>query len=388
MAYAELPVSVQTVYADLVERAWQGDLKALTARGGTVYAREQRGRKYWYWRPPGGQAAGPRPPAKYLGVDSPELRKRISALKEEVATRKERRDMVRSLQAARLLSPDPRSAAVIAAMAEAGVFRLRATLVGTVAFQCYQPMLGVRFPSHLGQTGDVDVAQFHSVSIAVEDAVPEDMESILKSVDERFEAVLDPMDSRNVMRYTVREGKQETFSVDILCPLRGPDRGKVTQLQALGAGAQLIRYLDYLIYQELNAVVLAGSGLPVNVPRPERYALHKLIVSQMRSQHKRSQEKSRKDLGQAAALIEVLAEHRPGDLVDSWYELRDRGPNWRRLADRALLASPESRVLIENAVAHIKKTDAPYADGQPTRNIKIQWPDEPGEEDEHGFEGP
>ena len=52
----------------------------------------------------------------------------------------------------------------------------------------------------------------------------------------------------------------------------------------------------------------------VRVPAPERYALHKLIVSQLRS---KTSGKPEKDLRQAATLIEALAERFPGAIEDA-----------------------------------------------------------------------
>jgi len=51
----------------------------------------------------------------------------------------------------------------------------------------------------------------------------------------------------------------------------------------------------------------------VRVPVPERYAIHKLIVSQLR--HKNS--KPEKNLRQAAVLIEALVERYPGAIEDA-----------------------------------------------------------------------
>jgi hypothetical protein len=90
----------------------------------------------------------------------------------------------------------------------------------------------------------------------------------------------------------------------------------------------------------VNAVAIHGAGIPINVPDPTRYALHKLLVAQMRMALPRHQEKARKDLDQAKALIEVLALHRPDDLKDIWAELRERGPSWRQKADRSLMRLP------------------------------------------------
>lgn len=230
----------------------------------------------------------------------------------------------------------------MAAMAEAGVFRLRAAVVGSVAFQSYPGMLGVRVPATLSRTGDLDIGQFQSIAIAVEDEIEQDFEALLKTVDKRFVSVSSPVDTRKTLRYALRIGGDERFSVDVLSPLRGPDREKVGVLPALRAGAQFLRYLDFLLYQEVNSVALHGAGIPINVPDPSRYALHKLIVSQMRRmEDPRSAAKSRKDLDQAGALIQILSVQRPGDLKDLWQELCDRGPSWREKAMASLAQLPE-----------------------------------------------
>ena len=61
-------------------------------------------------------------------------------------------------------------------------------LVGTVAFQAYPAMLGVRLPGALLQTGDIDIAQFKNASVAVGDNTPPVLE-VLKGVDTTFRAV-------------------------------------------------------------------------------------------------------------------------------------------------------------------------------------------------------
>src|SRR3546814_9753975 len=141
---------------------------------------------------------------------------------------RERRNMVRALRAARLPIPDRLTGEVMAALAEAGVFRLRAAIIGSIAFQSYPGLLGVRLPATLSRTGDLDLAQFHSIAVAVDDNISSDLLSILKKVDPRFEAVADPFDSRSTFRYALREDRQEVYAVDVLRLLRGPDRGRVT----------------------------------------------------------------------------------------------------------------------------------------------------------------
>lgn len=98
--------------------------------------------------------------ARYIGPDNEATRRRLEALEGEAAALRARRDMVRSLRAARLPYSDALTGDVLAAMSEAGVFRLRAVVIGSVAFQCYAAMLGERLPATLSRTSDVDVPSF------------------------------------------------------------------------------------------------------------------------------------------------------------------------------------------------------------------------------------
>ena len=342
-----LPVSVQTLYSDLVDRSWAGSFDQLIAAGGSPYCRTLSGGNYWYLKMP--MVNGKRAKDRYLGPDTEDVRKRVAEHRDLKDVRKERMDMIRALRSARLPGPDPISGKILSALSEAGVFRLRAVVVGTVAFQTYGPMLGVRFKNAAGQTGDLDLAQFHSISISVEDQIERDLLETLRSVDERFEAIPSPFDGKRAMRYAIRKAGQEEFAVDVLCPLRGPDRGSITRLKAIQGDAQLLRYLDFLIYGEVNAVSLYGIGVPINVPAPERYAIHKMIVSQMRLGHGASQAKARKDIAQAEALIEVLVEDRAYELQDVWNEALQRGQKWKDklLRSARLLRSDVMDALME-----------------------------------------
>lgn len=232
---------------------------------------------------------------------------------------------------------------MLAALSEAGAFRLRAVVVGSVAFQYYAPMLGVRMPGELGRTGDVDIGQFHAISLAVDDEIDADLLEVLRRADRRFEAIPTPVDTRRVLRYAIRAGTQETFSVDVLSPLRGPGRPGPTTLKALkGHHAQPLRFLDFLIYREIEAVALHGPGVPVKVPAPERFALYKLIVSRMRIDSAASQAKPRKDIAQAEILLRALAGDRPHELDAAWLEILGRRPARRNTVIRALQALPGS----------------------------------------------
>jgi len=83
----------------------------------------------------------------------------------------------------------------------------------------------------------------------------------------------------------------------------------------LKAHAQGLPHLAYLLDASQEIPVLSSHGsVMVRVPVPERYAIHKLIVSQLRN---KTSSKPGKDLHQAAALIEALVERYPGAIEDA-----------------------------------------------------------------------
>ncbi len=321
MAATDLPLVLQTAYADLVDRATSAAFGDAFAEEGSFVAKSARGRRYWYFQT--GTKDGRR--QKYVGPETPELLERIRGHKEARGDDRDRQVLVSTLVRSALL-PRPAAAigAVVAALSKAGVFRLRGVLVGTVAYHAYPAMLGVRL--HLGaslQTGDVDVAQFSDVSVAVEDRTAAILD-ILRGVDPSFRSVPHPHDSRRVASYEASGG----LRVDFLTPNRGADTDKPKALRAFGTDAQQLRFLDFLIRDPEPAVILRGTGIYVLVPSPQRYAVHKLIVTRRRME---GSAKKDKDLRQAEALLEVLTRKRPHDLRAAWEEATGRGKTWRQL---------------------------------------------------------
>ena len=67
-------------------------------------------------------------------------------------------------------------------------------------------MLGFRISEALTRTGDLDIAQFHSVSNAVGDEIDGDFLTMLRRVDSRFEAIPSVSDTRRSWRYAIRAG--------------------------------------------------------------------------------------------------------------------------------------------------------------------------------------
>lgn len=329
---ADWPLILQTAYAELLERSDAAAFDDAFAEAGTFVAKTIKGRRYWYFQTTKDGAR----PQKYVGPESPDLLARIKTHKHRQNDERERRVLVSTLlRSGHLPRIDPATGDVLDALARAGLFRLRGVLVGTLAFQTYSAMLGVRLPAQAARTGDIDIAQDRAVSIAVEDrSLP--VADVLSAADSRFRSVPHRTDSRRTASYTTGE-----LRVDFLTPNRQADTDSPAKLPAFGTDAQQLRFLDFLIRDPERAVVLHASGVPVSVPSPERYALHKLIVAQRR---RAGEAKREKDILQASALLAALLRKRPLELKDRWEEATGRGPGWKKLLTAGLaLLAPQVR---------------------------------------------
>ena len=345
-----IPQTYQVLYSELSQRAIDAQFSVDFPVAGRFISMESRGRRYWYFDLSTERGAKKR---RYVGpVDDPEITARVEAFRDIKADHRERRKIVSTLiREAYLPRPDPLAGDIVRALADAGYFRLRGVLVGTTAFQCYAALLGVRLPNAVLQTGDADFAQFHSISVAVEDSLP-DMLEVLRGVDAKFLELPHQADTLKSTRFANRSG----FRVEFLTPNTGSDErsGRPIAMPALGgASAEPLRFLDFLIYQPVRAVLLHGAGVPVLVPSPERYAIHKLIVAARRRRDDDGSAKSRKDLRQAAALMEAQIETRQSEaLADAFMEAWGRGPAWREALTASLRTlEPERRDAVMGELA-------------------------------------
>jgi len=160
-----VPLMQQTVYAELLDRCVSNDFGAAFPENGTFVAKDIRDRRYWYFQEAGDKKQ------RYVGPENAELLERISRHRESKDSERERRSLVSTLvRSASLPRPLPAVGNALAAMAVAGVFRLRGVLVGTVAFQTYSASLGMRLPRSAMETLDVDIAQDRNVSVAMKDS--------------------------------------------------------------------------------------------------------------------------------------------------------------------------------------------------------------------------
>ena len=351
----------RTVYSELEQRALDAAFVSEFPPEGRFVSTESRGRKYWYFDV--GSHTN-RKHTKNRPAQDPEITKRVEAFKDLKADFTARRTMVTTLtRDARLPRPDTMAGDIIQALANAGFFRLRGVLVGTMAFQCYSALLGVRLPSATLQTADADFAQFHSISAAVGDSLPP-VSELLKSVDPTFREIPHSADPRQSTKFRARSG----YAVEFLTPNTGSEDhvGRPATMPALGhAAAEPLRFLDFLFHEPARAVVLHSAGIPVLVPRPARYAVHKLIVAARRRTAETGQSKAGKDLDQAAALIEALLQNRMSDdFAEALVEALDRGPHWRSAIGQSLrrLEPPQRQAVVDALRSALPRSGQKAAD--------------------------
>lgn len=320
-------------YHDLL-RSLQDD-SAADIRGAP--RRETRnGKIYWYET----FRVGTDVRKRYLGEDTPEMAARIAHHQQLAAQRKDRAAnrtrLVRLLRAEGFMSVDAGTGSLLSALADAGVFRLGGTIVGTHAFRLYEGELGLRYGlTQAAQTNDIDIAQFERLSLALDDQVETSLPDTFRTLDFR---PLPSTDGPATWRW--RQSRSDTL-IEFLTPSFRAEED-IRDLPALGVSAQSLHFLNYLIADPIPAIALYRSGVLAQIPRPERFAVHKLIVADRRRTGPDAL-KSVKDRAQAAFLIEALAEDRPDELREAYEDALQRGPKWTKRITASLSRMPETQ---------------------------------------------
>lgn len=343
----EIDLATQTMFAELLQRSLDAEFDAEFRENGTFIRKKSKDRFYWHyqWR------EGDKTRNKYVGpVTDKGITDRVQRFAMIKSSFKRRQTLVRALAAAGLPTPDGLSGAVIEAMWKAGFFRLRGVLVGTLAFQAYAGPLGIRLGGRPLMTQDVDFAQFWGISENIGESMPAPL-VVLQAIDETFK----PVSNINDPFVSTRYRNSRDYLVDFLTPNRGSSdhQSRPAKMKALaGAGAQPLRHLDFLIHQTERSVLLYGGGVPVTVPRAERYAVHKLIVAVDRI----DQAKSAKDVQQADLLINALATKRPFELAAAWRTAWEAGNRWRQKLEAGQARLPPETQDVLSSVIERKRS--------------------------------
>jgi len=314
-----LPETVQTLYSELLDQAALAEAEEAAASlppPGSFVSKTIRGNQYWYLqRSEAGQKT-----QIYLGAASPALLEWIERARRgrrvRQADRDRRGELVAMLTTAGAARPDVGSGRVLEVLAERGLFRAGAVLIGTQAYAQYGNVLGMALDRAAVRTADVDLLHDAALSLAIDPAArKQDLGEALVEANPEFLAVppLDPKQPSSSFKVRGRD-----LRVDFLTPA-GRSRQGIVPIRGLGVAAQALPHLGYLLDDVVRAVVLHGAGVLVNLPDPARFLFHKLWTAGERPATEAL--KSRKDLAQAAQLLEVLAADRSGDLSRAWKAL-------------------------------------------------------------------
>jgi hypothetical protein len=248
-------------------------------------------------------------------VGSPDAEAAAEDLRTRIADLKNLVPSLRLLGREGFQLTDARTFATIASLHNHGLFAAGALLVGSHAYGALLNRLGVRAAAY--RTEDVDLAR--RARLAIETSRDKHLLEVLRSSGVEFVEV--PSLDRNEPATSFKEKGRSTFQVDLLAPGRGEQIGAIA-IPELGAHAQTLPYLGYLLEESDQTAIIAREGCcSVRVPLPERFAVHKLIVSSMR---RGRDAKILKDRTQAAVLCAALAELHPG-AVESALDVVPRG---------------------------------------------------------------
>lgn len=332
--------AAQAKYQDTKQLA-RSQTRVLPGSPGGLKQRTQSGNKYWvraYTTVDG------RMTDEYMGPVASTTPARIEQVRRDL-------DLAKALAAAsaalRLFAyqrVDRKPAAVLQVLFNRGLIRAGLTLVGSHAYGALLNELGISAAGY--RTQDVDLARNRPLAVALPEGAS--FASLLGESGLNFVAVPGMPSGRPSASFKLPGA--ELLAVDLLVP--GAQTGTVVPLAELGAHAQSVRLLDYLIDEPIDAVVLSPNQvIPVKVPAPERFVVHKLFSSQAR---RSDRDKAGKDLGQAAVLAAAIEDETPGRVLEAFRRVpRADRPTVRRGATAAARLLGEAYAPGREALAEI-----------------------------------
>ena len=332
-----------TIYANALDLA----LAQLRVPVGTIgsFAEETRsGHSYWYRRYFDANGIQKR---VYIGAaDSAVDRAPIETEQNIFDDWKQLAKMSKDLRALGFAYADTNSAATLAALHNAGIFAGGGQLVGSHAYGALLNGLGCRESANY-LTEDIDVARGKTIKLAGE--AMGRWKRILADTGLRFNAVPDINRKNPTTTYKV---VGQRLRVDLLTPSKQAG-DEILPIPELDTHAAALPYLEYLVAGEsVMSVVLAKDKiLPVRVPTPERFCVHKLLLSTLRSAGFAT--KAAKDRKQAGSLVCALVDaDRSLELIAAIKDLpkairKKTGDAARRLVEQHLLIDyPEGAALL------------------------------------------
>lgn len=326
MMFKDYSTSAQAAYSSVMAAARQVALNRSPADLPGGFTRKQiKGRTYVYYqrKDPDG-----RPIQQYIGPDDEATQALVAAANDETAAqaRDHLRKLVGAAEALGCYRVVRKHFLVLQRLADHGVFAAGAIVVGTHAFLAYQNLLGVSW-SDAGSTVDLDFAHpGRNVSLAIAPEARVDVHTAVESLKMGFVPV------NQGTRYVKPD--EPDFDLDWLTS-RSRAADAPVRCEALNVWLQPLRFMELSLEAPVPAAMMNGSSaIVVNLPRPQVYAVHKMLVVTERTGDHAS--KARKDLAQAAALMAYFTARDADTLRDVIRATRARGPAWRSALTKGL----------------------------------------------------
>jgi len=319
--YTELTSSAQNAYADLFDSVLAGSVSnSVAGLNGSFGTKNVHQKKYWYFQYRDIDASVKQ---IYIGPDSEKIRALI-----ETHQSHQEMPIRRLASAAMVLGCNPvlpKHFRVIKRLSEYGFFRRGGILVGTHAFLTMCNMLGIS-PEERMQTQDVDFAHAgKNISIAL----PANIKVETKTALESLEMGLIPIST-----FSGTEGARylnpadPAFMVDFLTS-KISRKDEPIHIEGLAVALQPLKFMEFSMRDTTQAVALGnGDAVLVNISRPDRYAIHKLIVAAERKISETA--KINKDVRQANVLIQYYLDFRPDEILETCREAKENGPGWEK----------------------------------------------------------
>ena len=320
--YGELSLGAQTAYAELSDQTRAFEMNRLAGLKGTFHRKARNGREYVYfsYKDVDGKSRN-----AYVGP----AEERVNALVAEFDSVKDPKKLAPVSRAAIELGCGtilPKHFRIIKQLGDYGFYLAGGILIGTHAFVAMGNMLGVKW-TEANHTLDVDFAHAgKNVSVAL----PVDMKLSVHDALTSLEMGLLPASQMSHAGGQYRNPHDPELRLDFVTSVVRDD-GPV-HMDELGLTLAPLRFMEYSLEGTTQAVVLSRDGaVTVNIPAPERYAVHKLIVFGLRTGTDRV--KAIKDIIQAAALAQWHADNGQDDAFNAaWRDAVSRGPKWKKHA--------------------------------------------------------
>jgi hypothetical protein len=293
--------AAQTKYQEVKQLAY-AQARVLSGTPGTLKQRTKAGNRYWV--------------REYIRADGKKTDEHVGSVNTTSVD-----GITREIDLARQLASgsaslrlfgyqriDRKPAAVLEVLFNRRLMEGGLVIVGSHAYGVLLNELGISAAGY--KTRDIDVARPHVLSIGLP---PEfSFQALLHESGLQFVPVPGMPSDRPSASFKLPGA--EALAVDLLVP--GKKIGEIIRVKELNAYAQAIPFLEFLIEGPVDAIALSPNQvIPIRVPSPERFALHKLFSSQSR---RTDRDKIRKDLDQAAILAAAVEEETPGRLREAF----------------------------------------------------------------------